>query len=83
MESQLYGTPVLGADIGGIPELIRAGQTGELFESGNGEALRERIADLWSDEDRCDRYAANCATVRFANIAAYTETLMGYYTGTK
>ena len=81
MESQLYGTPVLGADIGGIPELIRAGETGELFESGNGEALRESIAELWSDEDRCRRYAANCANVRFANIAEYTQELMGYYRG--
>ena len=35
MESQMYGTPVLGADIGGIPELIQVGKTGELFESGN------------------------------------------------
>lgn len=34
MESQLYGTPVLGAAIGGIPELIEAGKSGELFESG-------------------------------------------------
>ena len=37
MESQMYGTPVLGADIGGIPELIQVGKTGELFESGNAE----------------------------------------------
>ena len=26
MESQMYGTPVLGADIGGIPELIQVGK---------------------------------------------------------
>ncbi len=32
MESQMYGTPVLGANIGGIPELIQVGKTGELFE---------------------------------------------------
>ena len=32
MESQMYGTPVLGANIGGIPELIQEGKTGELFE---------------------------------------------------
>ena len=30
MESLMYGTPVLGADIGGIPELIDAGVNGEL-----------------------------------------------------
>ena len=35
MESQMYGTPVLGANIGGIPELIQVGKTGELFESSN------------------------------------------------
>ena len=28
MESQTYGTPVLGANIGGIPELIQVGKTG-------------------------------------------------------
>ena len=36
----MYGTPVLGANIGGIPELISVGSTGELFESGNGEDLK-------------------------------------------
>ena len=37
MESQMYGTPVLGAEIGGIPELIQVGKTGELFKSGKPE----------------------------------------------
>ena len=48
MESQMYGTPVLGADIGGIPELIRVGQTGELFESGNAHHLKEKILQMWA-----------------------------------
>ena len=42
MESQMYGTPVLGANIGGIPELIQVGKTGELFESGNAERFEEK-----------------------------------------
>ena len=42
LESISYGTPVLGANIGGIPELIRVGETGELFESGNVEDLKEK-----------------------------------------
>lgn len=50
MESQIYGTPVLGANIGGIPELIRIGETGELFESGNAEALRDSICKLCCEE---------------------------------
>ena len=43
MESQMYGTPVIGADIGGIPELIKDKVTGELFESGNALELKEKI----------------------------------------
>jgi 3-isopropylmalate dehydratase small subunit len=43
MESQMYGTPVLGADIGGIPELIQVGKTGELFKSGDGNELKSKI----------------------------------------
>ena len=35
-------TPVLGAKIGSIPELINDSQTGILFESGNLKELAER-----------------------------------------
>lgn len=47
IESQMYGTPVLGADIGGIPELIRPGVTGELFRSGDLSDLKEKLSLLW------------------------------------
>lgn len=33
------GRPVIGADIGGIPELIRPGETGFVFDSGSVESL--------------------------------------------
>lgn len=52
MESQMYGTPVLGADIGGIPELIREGETGELFESGNMQKLKCGIEKMWMNHNR-------------------------------
>ena len=41
----MYGTPVLGANIGGIPELILVGKTGELFESGNGYRDASELKD--------------------------------------
>jgi glycosyltransferase involved in cell wall biosynthesis len=40
-ESLLAGTPVLGSDIGGIPELIRPGETGYLVSPGDALALAE------------------------------------------
>lgn len=81
MESQLYGTPVLGADIGGIPELIEVGKTGELFESGNAAQLKEKIQTLWGNRELTDRYSENCAHLRFDDVAAYTEKLLKLYRG--
>ena len=75
MESQMYGTPVLGANIGGIPELIQVGETGELFESGNEEELTSKINSMWSQKDcmkACDQAA-------FATIEEYCKELLEIY----
>ena len=45
LESYAYGKPVIGADIGGIPELIVDGVDGFLVSSGEQETLRDRL--LW------------------------------------
>lgn len=39
LEAYACGKPALGARIGGIPELIRAGETGDMFESGDSDDL--------------------------------------------
>jgi glycosyltransferase involved in cell wall biosynthesis len=46
IEAQCLGTPVLGARIGGIPELIEEGVTGMTFESRNKEDLRMKIESM-------------------------------------
>ncbi|MBQ7415731.1 MAG: glycosyltransferase [Oscillospiraceae bacterium] len=79
MESQMYGTPVLGADIGGIPELIEPGKTGELFESGNAADLKQEIENLWNDRDRLEAMSANCRPDRFMTLEQYVQKLMAYY----
>ena len=75
MESQMYGTPVLGADIGGIPELIRVGETGELFESGNQEQLTQKLLQMWSDDEKMARYAENCGHICFDTVDEYVRKL--------
>jgi glycosyltransferase involved in cell wall biosynthesis len=44
LETSALARPVIGADIGGIPELIRAGETGFVFPSGDVEALAALLA---------------------------------------
>lgn len=39
VESYSYGVPVIGARIGGIPEIIEEGKTGYTFESGSSDDL--------------------------------------------
>lgn len=46
LEAYASGKPVIGARIGGIPELIREGETGITFQSGSVEALSSALLDL-------------------------------------
>ena len=59
MESIACGTPVLGAEIGGIPELVEQGVTGELFRSGDENDLINKIQMLWRDKERLKQYSDN------------------------
>lgn len=79
MESQMYGTPVLGAAIGGIPELIQKGKTGELFESGNAADLKAKIQKLWEDKELTESYSKNCKEITFDTIHTYYEKLIRLY----
>lgn len=50
IESLMVGTPVLGANIGGIPELVdHHSGCGMLFEPGNAKDLEEKIVSMWND----------------------------------
>ncbi len=50
-ESFSTGTPVIGSDIGGIPELIEEGYNGYLFESGNSDSLKEKLVKVINDKE--------------------------------
>ena len=52
LEAMACGKPVIGADIGGIPELVQHGKTGLIFEPGNSEQLSERLMDLCSNPQK-------------------------------
>lgn len=46
LESYALGTAVIGANIGGIPELIKNGKTGFTFESGDADSLADRLREI-------------------------------------
>lgn len=79
MESQMYGTPVLASDLGGAPELVQAGKTGELFRGGDVEELTEHIRDLWNQTELCRKYSENCKDINFDTVETYCGKMVEIY----
>ena len=74
MESFMAGTPAIGSQAGGIPELIRDGQTGFLFRPGDGEHLAEQIrAALTLPGDRFRAMRRACRAYAEANWSLETH----------
>ena len=50
IEPLCLGTPVLGANVGGIPELIEPGKTGDLFKMGDASDLESKIRQMLNND---------------------------------
>jgi len=79
IESQMYGTPVIGSRMGGIPELIREGETGLMFEAGNADDLEKKLRYLLEEPNLLKSYTENCKTVSFETPDTYYEKLLKIY----
>lgn len=81
MESQQRGTPVIGANIGGIPELITDGVDGRLFTSRDSKQLASIIRELWNNPEETDNYAKACLNLERDDLEAYCDKLVPIYLG--
>lgn len=51
LEAYAGGKPVIGANIGGIPEMLHDGDTGLVFESGNIDDLSDKLLQMHTASD--------------------------------
>jgi glycosyltransferase involved in cell wall biosynthesis len=82
LEAYATGRPVIGARIGGIPELVRENETGELFSSGDVAALSAalaRFADLPDARVTAMGAAARDWAGRDFNAAVYLDRQLALY----
>lgn len=59
LESMACGTPVVGSNAGGIPDMVHPGGTGWLFENNNPQSCANVLQDALQSKEQRIRYAAN------------------------
>jgi glycosyltransferase involved in cell wall biosynthesis len=63
LESLACGTPVIGSDVGGVPDMVRQGETGFLFPSGDYMKLAEILTSLVSQKDILTQMRPACRSL--------------------
>lgn len=81
MEMLAIGKPVIGSAIGGIPELVRDGETGLLFPAGDVSALAERMRRLSCDAALAERLgtAGKVLVARECSMEKHFSQIMAVY----
>ncbi len=80
MEAMASGVPVVAARAGGIPDVIRDGDTGLLFEAGNPAAMLERVKELLANPQTRSEMAGRARLdMEKWSWRAATEKLVDYY----
>jgi len=81
LEAFFYGKPVIGSNLGGIPEMVTEGETGSLFQPGDAGELATKMAALMDDGARRKKLGAaarKLAEEKFSHEAHY-EGLVELY----
>ncbi|MDA8388756.1 MAG: glycosyltransferase family 4 protein [Nitrospiraceae bacterium] len=81
LEAMACGKPVIGADIGGIPEMVIEEETGLLFRPGSHDQLAEKIDQLLSSPSltaAMGRRARRLAEERYSEEGHYKSLLALY-----
>jgi glycosyltransferase involved in cell wall biosynthesis len=83
LESMACGTPVVGFDTGGIPDMVRPGKTGLLAPVGDVDALAKAIQTIIEDDALRQRMAAECreTVLREFTLERQATAYVGLYGG--
>ncbi|MBI5263586.1 MAG: glycosyltransferase family 4 protein [Bradyrhizobium sp.] len=81
LEAMAYGKPIVASRIGGIPELVREGKTGLLFEPGNVSQLSHNIRTLLGNRALRELFGRNARQIVEAehSLQAHGSALLALY----
>ncbi len=83
LESFALAKPVIGSDLGGIPELVKNGQTGYLFAPGDYKDLESKIKAVYSDLETSQKLGKNAREFveKMASPEAHLAQILEIYKG--
>lgn len=82
LETMEIGKPIIGADIGGIPELIEDGVNGYLYQPNDIKGLKEKLELLFESDELTESFCKNSKELFNKNYTAerYYSEIMQIYT---
>lgn len=58
LEAMSFGKPIIATNVGGVPEIVKDGETGILINSGSAEQIAKALNALIIDKEMCNRLGA-------------------------
>jgi len=77
LEAMIYAKPILISRIGSLPDLVKDGESGYLFECGNPDSLAQAIERMADDEQvrKMGLVSRQLMTDRFSAEAHYKKLI--------
>lgn len=81
LEAFALAKPVIGSDLGGIPELVKDGQTGFCFKAGDAKDLQQKIYKAYKDSGLLKRMGANARQLveKIADPQKHLQQIIKFY----
>jgi len=85
IETQVLGKPIIGANIGGIPELVINNKNGLIYKYDNIDELTEKLNMLFDNDELVKEYSKNAKEYakKEYSIDSYYEKLINIYNKVK
>ncbi|WP_413380559.1 N-acetyl-alpha-D-glucosaminyl L-malate synthase BshA [Alkalihalobacillus sp. 1P02AB] len=77
LEAMSCGVPVIGTEVGGIPEVVEHGVTGYLCPVGDINCIAEKTIELLNDQSKYESFQQ--ASIERAKTLFYSETIVKQY----
>lgn len=81
LETLAMGKPIIGSNLGGIPELVKNNETGMIYEYNNIEELKNKMQELFNNKDEASKFSKKAKEIAQKDFSKenYYNKIIGIY----